>query len=142
MSTARSIATAYDEYISACWRGERNGADLAGWLRTFWCPMHPAPTDSPSYARSPHAAGGRGITWFETETHVIGVVPGLNGCYAIPVDALVPSVNRFSMEAGPNGAHPAGWARLDAPELPVGTWSPRDVSVPVPVASRLEIASA
>lgn len=140
MLTARSIATAYDEYISVCWRGERNGVDLAGWLRTFWSPMHPPPTNWPSYARSPHAAGGRGITWFETETHVIGVVPGLDGCYAVPVDALVPSVNRFSMEAGPNDAHPAVRARLDPLGFPVGTVSPRDVSVPV--ASRPESASA
>ena len=92
MLTARSVATAFDTYISACWRGEAVGGDWRRWLESYWRQSLPLQDLAP-VARSPHAAGGRGIIWSESETHVIGVVPGLDGCYAIPLDAVAPSID-------------------------------------------------
>lgn len=90
MLSARMVATAFDAYISACWRGDARRVDLASWLQTFWTPT-PFRTDCLPSARSPHAAGGRGIDWYETTTHVIGMIPGLDGNYTIPVAAAMPS---------------------------------------------------
>lgn len=86
MSTARQLARLYDQYVAAVRSGDQATAEaFAAWLGAFWeiggSKPHGAPT-----AVSLLGGIGRGIAWYDSETHVLGYVRGWQrrGCYQVP----------------------------------------------------------
>ncbi len=80
---ARLMASAWAGYYAALWHGDPAASGFAEWLAEFWEPSLERPMGAPD-ARSPQAAGGRGIDWFEREGWVRGHVRGLHGGYLLP----------------------------------------------------------
>lgn len=96
MITARDIALFYTQSVSAYWRGDNAFlSELDGWLSRFWtdCPVKPATNPA---AVCPHGAAGRGIHWYDTRSGVLGYVPGEQGCYHIPLAAVLPNLTSQS----------------------------------------------
>jgi hypothetical protein len=88
MLSARDLARAYDEYVSAVWRGDVEVAPFRAWLAAHWVTRPGALPAEPPAAVSPCGGGGRGIRWYETPAGVCGYVPGASGCYlALPNEA-------------------------------------------------------
>jgi hypothetical protein len=118
---ARAVAADYLNRISAYWRGERSSISLD--LPVL---LEPVEADLArgrrSDARSPHAAGGRGISWFEIGPHVVGVIPGSDLGYRIrlaPRDVDPPGEGHRSAidPVAPSSALGSGvvlWANLPA----------------------------
>ena len=92
MASAAELARAYDAYVSALWRGDANVAPFGVWLGECWRaePM-PQPAAPPAVI-SPCGGGGRGIQWHDSPAVVIGYVPGGDGCYVVPSDAVAPAL--------------------------------------------------
>ena len=100
-TAARRLATAYDQYISAVWRGEGAGARAFNrWLAAFWREGPPEPL-SPPLAISPHGWAGQGIRWYETPFEVLGYVGPAReesadavmvACYRVPIGAAPPPI--------------------------------------------------
>lgn len=89
MTTAQHLARRYDDAVSRYWRGEPTSLRaLETWLAACWSDTPAQPTGSPT-AFSPHAAGGRGIRWYEGTGGLVGVVPGRSGGYRVPVGAAL-----------------------------------------------------
>lgn len=82
-AAARLMAGAWAGYFGAFLHGDPAAAGFAEWLAEFWEPSLERPAGAPD-ARSPHAAGGRGIDWFEREGWVSGHIAGLGGGYLLP----------------------------------------------------------
>jgi hypothetical protein len=80
---ARLMASAWAEYFAALLHGDPAASGFAEWLAAFWEPSLERPSGAPD-ARSPHAAGGRGIDWFERDGWISGHIPGLRGGYLLP----------------------------------------------------------
>jgi hypothetical protein len=77
------MASAWAGYFVALLHGDPSASGFAEWLAEFWEPSLERPAGAPD-ARSPHAAGGRGIDWFERDGWVSGHIPGLHGGYLLP----------------------------------------------------------
>lgn len=106
MSNACRIARCYDEAVAAFWQGD--GADLreiGDWLASAWGDGPPEPA-APPIATSVCGAGGRGIRWYDAGIDVLGYVPGLVGCYRLPVAAIGGWTERHPAP-GPTTALPA-----------------------------------
>lgn len=82
-SGARLMASAWSGYYGALWRGDPAASSFAEWLAGFWEPTLDVPRGAPD-ARSPYAADGRGIEWYERDGWVFGVIPGYGGGYLLP----------------------------------------------------------
>jgi hypothetical protein len=82
-TAARIMATAWMSYDAALWRGDPAVSAFAEWLAGFWEPALERPSGAPD-ARNAHAAGGRGIDWFERDGFVSGHVAGRPGGYLVP----------------------------------------------------------
>lgn len=115
MVSAQDVASAYNRYISACWRGDAPKADLGRWLEAYRRNARP-PADCSPAACSPHAAGGRGIAWFDTATHVIGVTGDGAESFAVPVEAAIPPLSEGSATDAVGAARPA--AAQGSPGIP------------------------
>ncbi len=90
MPSACDLARAYDQYVSALWRGDADVASFRAWLGAHW---HDGPAPQPAaspIAISPCGGGGRGICWYETATTILGCVPDAGGYYAVPINAVPP----------------------------------------------------
>ena len=85
---ARLMASAWAGYYAALGGGDPAASGFAEWLADFWEPTLVRPDGVPD-ARSPHAAGGRGIEWSEREGWVRGHVPGLHGGYLLPLAMIL-----------------------------------------------------
>ncbi len=93
MLSARDLATSYDRYVSARWRGDASADDFAVWLEAHWTCDAPSEPDDPPCAVSVLAGGRAGIRWYEREGIVLGYAPGpLRGCYWVPTGAAMPRV--------------------------------------------------
>lgn len=88
MSNACRIAQCYDGAIAAFWQGDGAALRAIGdWLASAWGDGPPEPI-APPVATSVCGAGGRGIRWHDAGADVLGYVPGLVGCYRLPVAAI------------------------------------------------------
>lgn len=88
INCARIMADAWhDHYVAFC-LGDAAVSAFAEWLAGFWEPSLERPTGEPD-ARSPLAARGRGIDWFERDGWVWGHVPGRGGGYLLPRAAVL-----------------------------------------------------
>lgn len=90
MASTAELARAYDQYVSALWRGDAAAAPFGAWLRTHWRDGPVPQPAAPPIAISPCGGGGRGICWYETETTIFGCIPGADGYYAVPLNAVLP----------------------------------------------------
>lgn len=114
MGHAKELAESYDRTIIAFWGGDPAPLHiLQQWLSLFWTDSAPA-SPGPIAAVSPHAAGGRSIRWSETDLLIYGTVPGKDGCYQIPVDALVPVIGPLRHPVA-SPAHPFRGAAIEQP---------------------------
>jgi hypothetical protein len=120
MVTAHQLARAYDQAVSARWRGEVAAADgFLRWLAVYWDETVVAPAADPVEV-SPLGAAGRGICWYETAPAIVGRVPGLAGGYRVPREsdlprAIPPALVRLfgqpdqpaaARDAAPDAEHP------------------------------------
>jgi hypothetical protein len=84
---ARALADGYLRAISADWQGEPGWQAFERSLNRFWSlQLPPVPRTLPD-AVSPHGAGGRGVHWYESETEIIGYVPGKSCGYRVPIQS-------------------------------------------------------
>jgi hypothetical protein len=87
---AAQVAQAYEEYVKGLWGGKPAAPAFCGWLTPYWrATLPPIPAPVPN-AVSPHAAGGRGIRWYDTADGVLGYVDGIKSGYQIPLSVSVP----------------------------------------------------
>lgn len=129
MATAVELARAYDAYVSALWRGDADVASFSTWLAALWC-ADPVPLlAAPPAAISPCGGGGRGIQWHDTPTGVLGCVPGIEGCYAVPPNAVPPSLRSPSIDVLISDRHQAVTGAVAAGYSP-----PRDMNEAVVTA--------
>ena len=92
-ATASDLASAYAAYVSALWRGVQDAATFGHWLASYRHDQMPnRPLGTPA-AVSPHAASGRGITWYDDPDAgvVLGYIGGSAAGYVVPVSE-VPTV--------------------------------------------------
>ncbi|MFN8592390.1 MAG: hypothetical protein U0031_13100 [Thermomicrobiales bacterium] len=85
---AQLLASAWADYYAGLWRGDASVSEFAEWLAGFWEETLDRPEGEPA-AVSPHAAGGRGIDWFESAGWVSGHIRGRNGGYLVPIAAIL-----------------------------------------------------
>jgi hypothetical protein len=85
---ARLMAGAWDEYYAALCHGDFGASAFAEWLAGYWEDDLDRPVGEPD-ARSPYAAAGRGIDWFEQDGWVSGHIRGRRGGYLLPRAAIV-----------------------------------------------------
>jgi hypothetical protein len=85
---ARLMAGAWNEYYAALCHGDFVASTFAEWLAGYWEDDLDRPVGEPD-ARSPYAAGGRGIDWFEQHGCVSGHIRGQRGGYLVPRAAIV-----------------------------------------------------
>ena len=105
MVTTAQLARRYGEYLAvlhaALARGRRGAAPVVpfmAWVEDCWRDDAPPEPAGPPAAVS---AGGWGtVRWHEAGRAIRGYVPGLAGCYEVPVDAALPALR-----------HPAGTGR-------------------------------
>lgn len=92
MINAYDLAGAYNQAVSAYWRGESDTAlsRLTAWLGEFWTDT-PAEFSGRPITVTPHAGGGGGIRWHEIGESIVGCVPGRRGCYRIPRNTDLPT---------------------------------------------------
>jgi hypothetical protein len=87
---ASQVAQAYEKYVEGLWGGEPGAPAFCSWLTPYWrTTLPPVPASSPD-ATSPHAAGGRGIRWYNTPAGVVGYVAGMKSGYQIPAGVTIP----------------------------------------------------
>lgn len=98
MITAAELATAYDRYVAALWRGESEEVRRFGaWLKGCWELGSPEPSTPPA-AISALGGAGASIRWHEAPADclVLGYIPGvLHRCYRIPNTAVVPVLSPY-----------------------------------------------
>lgn len=82
VQSAADLATAYNQNVAACWRGETDGHRFGDWLEGCWQPTMAVPPGAPA-AISVHGASGRGIAWYDAGPAVVGLVRGCPGGYWI-----------------------------------------------------------
>jgi hypothetical protein len=90
MLTADELERCYAAHTSALWRGDPAGRIFEAWLQLHWVTASPARPAAVPAAISPHAAGGRGILWYEASAAILGFVPGKQGCYVVKRTESVP----------------------------------------------------
>jgi hypothetical protein len=88
LAGVRLMAAAWDEYYLALWHGDGAASAFAEWLAGFWEDALDRPLGEPD-ARSPYAANGRGIDWFERDGWVSGHIRGRAGGYLVPSAAIL-----------------------------------------------------
>jgi hypothetical protein len=87
---ASQVAQAYERYVKDLWGGEPSAPAFCSWLTSYWrTTLPPIPASSPD-ATSPHAAGGRGIRWYDTPAGIVGYVDGTKSGYQIPAGVTIP----------------------------------------------------
>lgn len=140
MASAAEIARAYDAYVSALWRGDADVAPFGVWLGACWR-AGPAPMPAaPPAAISPCGGGGRGITWHDTPAAVLGCVPGADGRYVVPPEAVPPMLSPAPDDLLVNLRHgedptvtaPASSCTIDVREAVVATRTTHDGAVTGP----------
>lgn len=88
MSNACRVAQLYDRAVVDLWKGDGDlMRRVADWLGATWNDGPPEPATPPASV-SPHGGGGRSIRWYDTETEVLGYVPGRTGCYRLPIETI------------------------------------------------------
>jgi hypothetical protein len=85
---ARLMASAWAAHNAALCRGDPAASGFAEWLAEYWEPSLERPDGAPD-ARSPLAATGRDIEWFERDGWVFGFVPSHDGGYLLPRAAIL-----------------------------------------------------
>jgi hypothetical protein len=97
MVTAHQLARAYDQAVSARWRGEVAAADgFLRWLAVYWDETVAMPAADPVEV-SALGAAGRGICWYDTQLAIIGRVPGLAGGYRVPRESELPRATSLTV---------------------------------------------
>lgn len=91
MPSPRELARAYDRYVVARRRDDREADAFAAWIASFWsAEAPPEPTDCPD-AASVLGEAACAVRWYGSSTTVLGYAPGAShGCYQVPVAAGVP----------------------------------------------------
>ena len=94
-TSAHQLARAYDQYVSALWRGESDEVRrFAAWLKECWGLGGPAEPAGPPAAVSALGGAGTSIRWYEADGLVLGYIPGVpHRCYRVPVDADPPVIS-------------------------------------------------
>ena len=95
MSTfAAELARAYDQYVSALWRGESDEVHrFAIWLKGCWALGGPPEPEGLPAAISALGGAGTSIRWYEADGMVLGYIPGVSQrCYQVDRDADPPVI--------------------------------------------------